>query len=189
MENITFCTRVISALVLRRLTVIVSHINHGNTNDSNNGWSRKIPYNTDNIASSPTEKNHISITPRVRLNHVFLAWRVTRNNCLFSSDLSTPSEKFSLIFFFFFFFSTCWTNCRENGGDLSYLFFHHERLQCKRTKNVSLKQEVENFFPPQRTIRMRRKWQSQKFVNCMIMKSRLLSHGRWRWRSALSNLW
>ncbi len=41
--------------------MIVSQINYGKANDSNNGYSREIPYNTDNKASLPTEENHISI--------------------------------------------------------------------------------------------------------------------------------
>ena len=41
--------------------MIVSQINHGKANDSKNGYPRKIPYDTDNIASLPTEENHISI--------------------------------------------------------------------------------------------------------------------------------
>ena len=41
--------------------MIVSQINHGKANDSNNG----IPDNTDNIASLPTVENHISNSHRV----------------------------------------------------------------------------------------------------------------------------
>ncbi len=41
--------------------MIVSQINYGKANDSNNGYSLEIPYNTDNKASLSTEENHISI--------------------------------------------------------------------------------------------------------------------------------
>ena len=41
--------------------MFVSQIDHGKANNSNNGYSREIPYNTDNIASLPTEENHILI--------------------------------------------------------------------------------------------------------------------------------
>ncbi len=41
--------------------MIVSQINHGKANDSNNGYSREIHINTDNIVSLSMEENHISI--------------------------------------------------------------------------------------------------------------------------------
>ncbi len=45
--------------------MIVSQINLGKVNDSSNGYCREIGYNTDNIASLPTEKNNILNSHRV----------------------------------------------------------------------------------------------------------------------------
>ena len=65
LQTLRFLDVVLLVLLLRRFAVIVSQINHGKANDSNNGYSREIPYNTtsihNNIASLLTKENHISI--------------------------------------------------------------------------------------------------------------------------------
>ena len=61
LRTLRFSDVVFLVLLLRRFAVIVSQINHGKANVSNNGYYQEIPYNTDNIASLPTEENHITI--------------------------------------------------------------------------------------------------------------------------------